>query len=237
MNGMSNQQGFQNFQSNNQQANQYQPAGFVQSHYQGNIPTQNAGPVTSHLGYQANNQHQQSFQPQSFQSNMNSGFAGSQHQSQPVISHLGLSSQAQSQQPVLSHVGLQAGQHQYGQGSHYQPQSQQAHYQPAQFQSNSYQQQQHQPVISHAGFQAGAESQSPVLQHAQVAGSGQQHAGFQSNQAFQSHQGFQQAQAHTPQNPVYQASHAQQNQGPVISHLGYQAGSHGQYQQGMNNRF
>jgi len=65
MNGM-NQQGYQGFQANNQfsnnqqsNQNQFQPSGFVQSHYQGNIPTQNAGPVISHLGYQANNQQQQ----------------------------------------------------------------------------------------------------------------------------------------------------------------------------------
>jgi len=158
---------------------------------------------------------------------MSSGFSGSQAQSQPVISHLGLSNQSQSQ-PVISHLGLQAGQNQFNQSSHFQPQAQQSQFQPSQYQNNSFQQQQQQPVISHVGFQAGAETQSPVLQHAQVAGSGQQQAGFQNS--FQG--GFQQAQAHTPQNPVYQATNAQQNQGPVISHLGYQAG-----QQGMNNRF
>lgn len=211
MNGMSNQ-GYQGFQANNQfsnqQSNQYQPAGYVQSHYQGNIPTQNAGPVISHLGYQSN-QPQQGFQPQSYASNMSGGFAGSQAQSQ--------------YQPVISRLGYQAGQEQFGQTSHFQPQAQQSHYMPSQFQSNSYQQQQ--PVISHFGFQAGSESHSPVLQHAHVAGSGQQ--GYQSQQG-----GFHMAQAHTPQSPVYQAANAQQQQGPVISHLGYQAG-----QQGMNNRF
>ncbi|CAM4254950.1 hypothetical protein [Paenibacillus tarimensis] len=208
---MYQQNSFQGNQSFGQ-SNRYQPAGFVQSQYQGQLKNSAiASPVTSQAGFQGGNQQQQSFSGQASQQ-FNPGFQN------PVIAHTGLTagqSNFGSNQPsfgqtnpVLNHAGLTAGQHQ----------QQQFRQQEPSFQQQSFTNSQ-QPVISQFGFQAGQESRSPVNQVFQNQGTGQSYQSSQFGGGFQQSQG-----AITPQNPVYRATNAREQDGPVIQHAGYQAG-------------
>ncbi|CAH1207021.1 hypothetical protein PAECIP111893_02674 [Paenibacillus plantiphilus] len=245
MNPMSNQQGqFSNQQLfNNQQQsnfqNRYQPAGYVQSHYQG-LPKNafaNSSPVIAHTGYSA--APQQSYgisSSNAFAQNQNNAYGASN-------SNVG---------PVISHVGYQAGQDFYPTGTTTSMGSNFSNQQSAQTGQ--------QPVISHVGYTAGQNFQASGSQY------GQQHQQqLQQNQNFNQNYSFNQnqpagqsfggsyggssnfagnAHAATSYNPVYQATNAAANSGPVISKLGYSAGTQqgGAYQSaqggyGVNSGF
>lgn len=213
MNSMSNQQGqFQNQQLfNNQQQsnfqNRYQPAGYVQSHYQGLPKNAFAGnsPVIAHTGYSAASQ--QSYgAPNAFA--QNNAFGGAN-------SNVG---------PVISHVGYQTGQDFYPTGA--------ATSNSSNFSNQQRAQTGYQPVISHVGYTAGQNFQQPQFGQQQ-----QQNYNFNAQPASQNFGSFGANQfagnAQTPNNPVYQATNAAANSGPVISKLGYSAGSQqGQAAQG-----
>ncbi|WP_028561540.1 hypothetical protein [Paenibacillus pinihumi] len=214
MNGMSYQPGFQSGNQSFNQQNQYQPAGYVQSQYRGQISTQsNAGPVISQLGYQANQQNYaggQSYGAHNLQSGY-SNYASAQTQYQPVLSHLG----DQAGQDALHRSNYVA----------QQPYAQQS-------QQNFNNQYQSQPVIARFG---GYSANSNNIGSSYNGGYGYQ-GGYQGN--YQG--GFQQAHAYTQQNPVLNATGANAQDGPVLAHVGYQAGNQhtgAQYGQGGINRF
>jgi hypothetical protein len=144
--------------------------------------------------------------------------------------------------PVISHLGFSAGQQQNT--------SQFANQSIAQNRSFVGSQQQNfaQPVIAHAGYTAGQENQSaqsasgvnygptnairfnqseqPVIAHAgsTAARYGQQ-AQFGQQSGMVASQGFSQfSQAGAHSNPVYQATNASTQEGPVLAKLGYTAG-------------
>lgn len=184
------------------QQQQFQPSGFVQSHYQGQLsqPTFNRQQSGSIVG-----------QPQGGFAAQNNQYGGMQ-QSAPIsqsytqsavpnnsyISHAPVQSHASSPAtafgevgPVIARLGYQAGpdaqQQQFGQQTLYQPSSM------------GYQQQSQQPrMTSNAGYQS--------------FGGGQMNA----TQSY----GMTQAHSSTPLNPVYQATHAYEQAGPVIQHFG-----------------
>ncbi|RXZ77057.1 hypothetical protein EBB07_32745 [Paenibacillaceae bacterium] len=209
-------------QANN---NRYQPTGYVPSQYQGQLrqsnfgSSQNVGPVISHLGYQASSQQ---------------GIFNNQFAQQNNMSHFGAQTQ---QQPVISHVGYEAGRDYYPRAAA--ASMNQSYNQGYQQHSPSNQQYSNsnnsQPVISQLGYQVGQNNRTPVLNSSSQFGN---YSGQQGGQQASMHQNSY-AHAQTPINPVYQASNAQHQEGPVISHLGYQTGS--QYgsngMNGQNNRF
>ena len=159
---MIHQSTFQSTQPSGAQ-NKYQPAGFVQSQYQGQLSRQAAsGPVTAKFGYQAG---QQAFGQQAMQ------------------------------QPAGQQTFASAG-----------PQH------PVYRATNAYQQEG--PVIQRFGYQAGVQEQ----QFTQAAG--QQAFGQQAMQQPAGQQTFASA---GPQHPVYRATNAYQQEGPVIQRLGYQS--------------
>lgn len=177
------QGGQQGFQNQIQNQSQFQPSGFVQSHYQGQLSQPTFGRQTQSIvgGIGSQNNQQFGFQQQTpaFQSFTNQAFTSGQqvqsHASSPATAFGDFG-------PVISRVGFQAGrdasQNQIGQ----------------QFQST-------------AGFNSFGNTGFT--------------GGFQSN-ATQSF-GPSQVQSFTQQNPVYKATNAYQQDGPVIAHLGYQA--------------
>jgi hypothetical protein len=217
-------------------ANRYQPAGFVQSNYQGQLTRSAAsGPVTAHSGYQAGGSQGYGATGSSFTGGMNSGFQGQAMTPQNPVYNA--TNARQQDGPVIQHLGYQAGTQQGFQG--YQGN------QGSQFGMSSFQsaggfqgqattpqnpvyratnaRQQEGPVIQHTGYQAG------VTQNYGMSGSNQG-MGMAGGMVGQSFQG----QAMTPQNPVYNATNARQQDGPVIQHLGYQAGT--QQQQGFGSQ-
>lgn len=192
-------QGFQ------QQQQQYEPSGYVQSHYQGQLsqPTFNQQ-SSSIVG-----------RPQGGYSGMQSGGFGGMQQAAPVsrmytqpavpnqsyMSHGQVQSHASSPAtafgnvgPVIAHVGYQAGtQQQYG-GQH-------SLYQPSNI---GYQQQAHAPMT------------------------GQNYGNMNASQSYGTP-----VHSQTPLSPVYQATHAYEQAGPVIAHFGgWQNNSQGGYQGG-----
>jgi hypothetical protein len=184
------QQGFQN-----QNQNQFQPTGFVQSHYQGQLSYPSFGQQTqsivggpgSQYGQSGYQQQTPAFQ-QSYTQQAGSNQSYTSHQ--PVQSHASSPATAFGNfGPVISHYGFQAGpdasqnqnQNQFNQSSQYQP---------AQSGFSSF---------SNAGFTGG----------------------FQNN--ANQNIGHSQVQSYTQQNPVYNATNAYQQDGPVIARLGYQA--------------
>ncbi len=211
-------------------ANRYQPSGFVQSNYQGQLTRSAAsGPVTAHSGYQAGGSqgygatgsaftggYTGSSSVGSYTGGMNTGFQG--HAMTPQNPVYNATNARQQDGPVIQHLGYQAGTQQGYQGSQFGTSS----YQSAggfQGQATTPQnpvyratnaRQQEGPVIQHLGYQAGTQQ-----------GFGGQGMGMTGGMAGQSFQG----QAMTQQNPVYNATNARQQDGPVIQHLGYQAGT------------
>lgn len=208
MNYMSQQPsgyGAQGNQSSNQ-GQQYKPSGFVQSHYQGQLSQPNFGQAQGQAGMS-------SFQAGNMNNqSANHGAMGQQHAGSyqshaPVQSHASSPATAFGNVgPVIAHTGYQAG----GQQQTQQPQYSQSLYQP------HYQSMQHQ---ANSNMQA----QGAQAQQGMHAGS---HAASQYGMSF--------TQSQTPQNPVYQATNAYQQAGPVISKLGWQAGQ--QTQHGGNMR-
>lgn len=213
-----NQRMFSGMQSNQNQSNSYQPLGFVQSHYQG-IPNQQTGRQS----------------------------AG------PVISHVGYSAASQ-QGSNQGYAQQNAG---FG-GSSAGSQDFRSNQSNA-FVKNFGSQQSsinNQPVISRVGYTADQNFQSNQPQQNQ-----QMQPNIQQNQQMQSfsqpqrgfawnNQGQNQfnAQAVSQYNPVYQATNAASQDGPIISRVGYSIGnqqsgnrSNQQFNQnqnfGMNQRF
>lgn len=194
MNHYSQQPGqFQGGQQQFSNANQnFQPTGYVQSHYQGQLsypsfgresasivsPSyNNAGSQHSSFGYQ------QQAAP-AFRSYAQPAVSNQGYQSHgPVQSHASSPATAFGDVgPVIARYGYQAGQeHQHQQHQQYQSQSHQSFQQPAQYAQQS-----------------------------------QQAGGYQSHGPVHSY---------TSENPVYQATNAYEQAGPVISRLGYQSSS------------
>jgi len=218
---MYNQSQFQSGQSFGAGQNRYQPAGFVQSRYQGQLSRSAAsGPVTAKFGYQAGQQ--QSFGQQSFAGQAGayqaSSFASQQGEQHPVYR---ATNAYQQEGPVIQHVGYQAGAQQQ---NFRQPIGQQNFAGQAGVFSFNAQQQQHPvyratnarqqegPVIQHTGYQAGVQQQNFQQQN------------FAGQAGMSSFAQQQQVQQH----PVYRATNARQQEGPVIQQTGYQAGAFGQ---------
>ncbi|MFC4100949.1 hypothetical protein [Paenibacillus xanthanilyticus] len=216
-----------------QSQNRYQPVGFVQSQYQGipKSPAQSFSsssfssnnsyqPVISHVGYTAGNSQSFSNQPSAFS---NQGFSNTSYN--PVISHVGSSAgqsfnyqshgpvqaQTSSFTPVINHFGGSSSQ---GFNS---------------FQSAGQARSSSQPVISHVGYTAGQDFNNQSSFSAQPS--------FGSSFSPSSQGSFSNnfSHAQTPFNPVLQATQ-QQNSGPVISHVGFSAGSQQQSGFGFNNQ-
>jgi hypothetical protein len=229
--------------------NRYQPSGFVQSHYQGQLTRSAAsGPVTAHSGYQAGGSQGYGTTGSAFtggysgSSSMGSftgGMTSSGFQGQAVTQQNPVYNATNARQqdgPVIQHLGYQAGTQQGFQGGQFGTPSFQS---AGGFQGQATTQQnpvyratnarqQEGPVIQHTGYQSG------VTQGYGMSGSNQ---GM--GMVGQSFQG----QAMTQQNPVYNATNARQQDGPVIQHLGYQAGtqqgfgSQGMGMSGNQNRY
>ncbi|NIK75767.1 hypothetical protein FHS15_000867 [Paenibacillus castaneae] len=220
MNQLSQQPGnYQGQQSFLNQGNQFEPTGFVQSHYQGQLSQPTFGRQTNSIvsntpgGYQASNSYSQGAQhytPSSYN-----------HFSQPVgtnnsfNSHQPVQSYAQSPAtafgsvgPVIAHVGYQAGpdnQHNY-----HQPQASHFGY------GTQYSQQ--------AGSGYGGQSHS-MGQMGQYSQSANQYGGQSQSYGQQNYGGMTPTHSNTSIHPVYEATNAYQQAGPVISQIGWQANS------------
>ncbi|MOA18756.1 hypothetical protein D3C78_1390940 [compost metagenome] len=92
------------------------------------------------------------------------------------------------------------------------------------------------PVIAHYGYQAGPDRQQGFQQSSAAGYGQQQYSQFGGYQAQpQGGYGMSQVQSYTTsEHPVYEATNAYQQAGPVISRVGYQANSQG-YSQNSNN--
>ncbi|EFM12902.1 hypothetical protein PaecuDRAFT_0413 [Paenibacillus curdlanolyticus YK9] len=186
-----NQQGT-TFSQNAQQP--YHAGGYVQSHYQGQLSQPSFGqPGVLPGSYQASS-HQSYAAPQAYSSTQN------------------FTPASQSLGPVISRVGWQAGPDLHQQPMQHSFTPNQTFNQQAS--SHSYTAG---PVISRYGYQAGPDSFGPVNQSFQQ----QQHAYQPSIQ--QAHQPVfygATATSATHQHPVYQATNAYAEAGPVIQHFG-----------------
>ena len=222
---MNHQSTFQGAQPFGAGQNRYQPAGFVQSQYQGQLSRSAAsGPVTAKFGYQAGQQSFGQQQPVVQQPVGQQSFAssGPQHpvysatnayqQEGPVIQRLGYLAGAQ-QQTFRQPSGQQSFSGQAGMTGFA---SQQQTQHPVYRATNAYQQEG--PVIQHLGYQAGVQEQQFLKPSGQ--------------QSFSGQAGMTQASQQQTQHPVYRATNAYQQEGPVIQHAGYQAGP-----SGLPNRF
>lgn len=178
------------------------------------------------------NQNQNQYQNQ----NQPTGFVQSHYQGQLSYPNFG-----QATQSIVGGIGSQSGNFGYQQQT---PAFQQSYTQPAGYNQSYTSHQPVQshasspatafgsfgPVISHFGFQAGPDAnqnqnQQQFSQRSQYQPAQASNAGFtgglqnNTNQSF----GHSQVQSYTQQNPVYKATGAYQQDGPVIAHLGYQA--------------
>ncbi|WP_036718766.1 hypothetical protein [Paenibacillus harenae] len=176
------------------------PTGYVQSHYQGQLRQPTFGRQTNSIVGNVQGGYQGA--NQQYSSSM-----GQSSFNQPV----GAYNSFQSHQPVQSHAAS-----------------------PATAFGNVG------PVISHYGYQAGTNAQQSYRQPASAQYSQQATANFggysqsnaqsaqfgQSGQSGQSGYGMTPVQSYTSSShPVYEATNAYQNAGPVISHVGWQANS------------
>ncbi|AJY76419.1 hypothetical protein [Paenibacillus beijingensis] len=207
------QQGLGQFSQGQQQ--QYQPAGYVQSRYQGQLsqPTFNRSPqsnlpITSGLTNQFQNQPSQ-YTP------AGGGFVQAQTQPNPVNSRF-----RTNQGPVISQLGYQAGaqnQNQFTQ-TQFQQQPIQSQFGTA-MNTNAFSGQSYQPVISRVGYQAGQETRNPVIQATTYNQQQPQFGGYQAGSQMGSQ--MMQSQATSQFHPVHQITNTRQDAGPVISKLGY----------------
>ncbi|WP_424765905.1 hypothetical protein [Paenibacillus sp. sgz302251] len=208
MNQFSQQSGmYQGQQGYHNQNTNFQPSGFVQSHYQGQLSQPSFGrPSNSIVPHQPNAFQATNSYGQNGQYGMSTGYSS---MSQPTamnnsfISHQPVQSYAQSPATAFGNVG---------------------------------------PVIAHVGYQAGSDSQHSFYQPTQsTMGMGTQYT-QQNNQYGQqatsnygytqpnaggagSYGGMTQTQSNqSSYHPVYQATNAYEQAGPVIGQLGYQAG-------------
>jgi hypothetical protein len=231
---MFHQSSFQGGQAFGASQNRYQPAGFVQSQYQGQLSRSAAsGPVTAKFGYQAG-------QPQSFAGQpIQQSFAGQAgaFQTSAVVQKQGdqhpvyrATNAYQQEGPVIQQLGYQAG---VQQQNIQKPFGQQqfagqtgatsfaAQQHPVYRATNAYQQEG--PVIQHTGYQAGVQQQNfqkPFGQQPFAGQTGVSSFAAGSQQQWQQH-------------PVYSATNARQQAGPVNQQLGWQAGSAA----GQQNRY
>jgi hypothetical protein len=199
---------FQGQQSYQNQNAQFQPTGNVQSHYQGQLSQPTFGRQTNSIvsnvpgGYQASNSYNQGAQ-QHFATSGYSNMTNPVGTNNSFISHQPVQSYAQSPATAFGSTG---------------------------------------PVISHVGYQAGPDSQQSQSQYQPSSNFGSQYAqhagssnfgGFaQSNLQNQQNNYGGMTQTHsntTSMHPVYEATNAYQQAGPVISQLGWQSNS------GINN--
>ncbi|MWC26766.1 hypothetical protein [Paenibacillus sp. MMS18-CY102] len=178
----------------------YHAGGYVQSHYQGQLSQPSFGqPGVLPGGYQAS-----SHQP---------------YASQTHNSYQNYTPASQSLGPVISRVGWQA-------GPDLQQSTQQHNYAPVHTynqQASSNQSYTAGPVISRYGYQAGPDSYGPVNQAFQQH-QPQQYAYQQQHAAQSTYQpsfyGAHATTSATHQHPVYQATNAYAEAGPVIQHFG-----------------
>lgn len=193
-------QPYQGGQQSFQNQNRYQPSGFVHSNYQGQLSQPTFGQSTgSIVGPPSAGYGFQSSQQHSYQHHAAPAYQASSHMpavsNHSFIPHQPLQSYASSPAAAIGNVG---------------------------------------PVIAHVGYQAGPSQtqygQRTYYQPTQSAynANAQQHMsshteGYHS-QAGHSY-GMSQVHSNTPHNPVYKATHAYEQAGPVISQLGWQAGS------------
>lgn len=201
MNQFSQQPGnYQGQQSFLNQSTHFEPTGNVQSHYQGQLSQPTFGRQTNSIVSNV---------PGGYQAS-NSYNQGVQHyapmgytnMTQPVgtnnsfISHQPVQSYAQSPASAFGNVG---------------------------------------PVIAHVGYQAGPENQQSYQQSFNQ-NSGMNYGAHNSHFSNASYGGYPQSNAHsgygmttahsnTSLHPVYEATNAYQQSGPVISHVGWQSTS------------
>ncbi|WP_127531476.1 hypothetical protein [Paenibacillus kobensis] len=186
--------------ANNQQGSQFQSnaqqpfqgsGGYVQSHYQGQL----SQPSFGQGGIIPS--------PHPFASQ-----ASHSYQSAPT-GYQNFTPASQSLGPVISRLGWQAGPDLHQQAQHYAPSNNAFHSSSSFSQGYS-----SQPVISHYGYQAGPDARGPVNN------AFQQQSSF--NSGYQQHQPQHNASfgSLTNQHPVYQATHAYEQAGPVIQHYG-----------------
>ncbi|WP_138751728.1 hypothetical protein [Paenibacillus sinopodophylli] len=197
MNQYSQQPGnYQGQQGFLNQSTHYEPIGHVQSHYQGQLSQPS-------FGNQSN----------AIISNVPGGYQASNSYNQG-IQHYAPNNYLNSTNPVgtnhsfISHQPVQS----YAQS-------------PATAFGNVG------PVIAHVGYQAGNDNQHSYYQPSSNAGSHyvQHTASNYGGYAQANHQngygGMTPTHSSTPLNPVYEATNAYQQAGPVISHVGWQAQS------------
>ncbi|WP_141505894.1 hypothetical protein [Paenibacillus luteus] len=197
MNQFSQQPGhFQGQQSYLNQGTSFEPSGYVQSHYQGQLsqPTfgrqSNFNGSIAPNGYQSSNSYNQG--AQHFASN---GYTNMTHPvgtNNSFISHQPVQSYAQSPATAFGNVG---------------------------------------PVIAHVGYQAGAEQQHSYYQPTSNIGNqyaqhtSSNYGGYAQGNAQNNYGGMTTTHSNTSIHPVYEATNAYQQSGPVISHVGWQSQS------------
>jgi hypothetical protein len=183
---------FQGQQSFLNQGAQFQPTGNVQSHYQGQLSQPTFGRQTNSIVSNA---------PGGYQ--MSSSYSqGAQHFTPTGYSNMthpvGTNNSFISHQPVQSYA-----------------------HSPATAFGNVG------PVISHVGYQAGADNQQSHYQPSSNIGSQYaQHAasnfgGYAQSNMQNNYGGMTQTHSNTPIHPVYEATNAYQQAGPVISQIGW----------------
>lgn len=201
MNQFSQQPGnYQGQQSYLNQNAHFEPSGHVQSHYQGQLSQPTFGRETHSIVANSPGGYQSS--------NAYSQGAQTQHYAPNNYSNMthpvGTNNSFMSHQPV----------HSYAQS-------------PATTFGNVG------PVIAHVGYQAGSEhnqqhsyyqpSSNNGAQYAQHAASN--YGGYGQSQFQNGYGGMTQTHSNTSLHPVYEATNAYQNAGPVISHVGWQSTS------------
>lgn len=192
----SGQHSYQNY--NNQ--SQFQPTGFVHSNYQGQLSQPTFGqPTQSIVGRPSTGQ----------------GFQGSHH--------YGIQQHAVPAQHF--HAGTAVSNHSY---IPHEPVQSYASAPATAFGNVG-------PVIAHVGYQSGPSSSLAHNHYGQQSYYQPSHAAYHAQQPVSSltsgyssnigqSYGMSQTHSSTPRNPVYQATHAYEHAGPVISHAGgYQA--------------
>lgn len=207
------QQGQHGYQDQN---TQFQPIGYVQSHYQGQLSQPTFGRQSNSIvsnqpgGYQASNQGNMG--TQHYANNANNGYGTSSQSSgsyNSYNSHQPVHSYAQSPAtafgdvgPVIAHYGYQAS-----------PNSQQSYYQPS---------------SSNQGSQYGQQNMSNYGGNAQNASYNSHfnsQNGYSQSNSNNGYGGMTPTHSNTSLHPVYEATNAYQQAGPVISHYGWQANS------------
>jgi len=201
-----NYQGQQGQYGYQDQQTQFQPVGYVQSHYQGQLSQPTFGRQTNSIvsnqpgGYQASNQGNQGMQHYA----SNAQTSGSYTSHQPVHSYAQSPATAFGDVgPVIAHYGYQAG-----------PDSQHSYYQPSS--SNQGAQYGHQNMSNNYGGNAQNNSYNSHFNSQN---------GYSQSNSNHGYGGMTPTHSNTSLHPVYEATNAYQQAGPVISRYGWQANS------------